>query len=233
MKLKKFSVIFAIFIIFSSSTIIGLCQPNSSSDEKPATILVIGFGPFLNFSVNPSELIAAELDGEIINNAEVIGLQILPNLSNFSESLEIAYDAIDCYNPSFIFPLGLAAPYDKIRIEKIGYNLKLENRPDARIEKLIPNGRWIRISDYPALKIVLRLKLEGIPSQIAFYPGLSLCNGMLYSLLHYIDVNNLDIKSGFIHVPLHKSDEHPDGMELETMVNATRMIIEVTMNHYT
>jgi len=232
MKIKKIFVILTIFIVFSSSTIIGFCQTTNSYEEEPVIVLVIGFGPFLNFTVNPSELITEELDGEVINNAEVVGLQILPNLSNFSESIDIAYDAIECHNPSFIFPIGLAAPYDKIRIEKIGYNLKVENNTNPRIERIIPNGRWIRISDYPAMKIVIKLKLEGIPSQIAFYPGLSLCNGMLYSLLHYIDVNNLDIKSGFIHVPLHKSDENPEGMELDTMVNATRMIIEVTMNHY-
>ena len=232
MKIKKISVILTVFIVCLSSTTIGFCETTNSYEEEPIIVLVIGFGPFLNFSVNPSELIAEELDGEVINNAEVVGLQIQPNLSNFSESIEIAYDAIDCYNPSFIFPIGLAAPYDKIRIEKIGYNLKIENKSNATVEKLIPNGRWIRISDYPALKIVINLEKNGIPSQIAFYPGLSLCNGMLYSLLHYIDVNNLDIKSGFIHVPLHKSDENPDGMELETMVNATRMIIEITMNHY-
>jgi len=49
--------------------------------------LAVGFGPFLDYDINPSELIAAELDGETINNAEIIGLQVQPNLSNFSESI--------------------------------------------------------------------------------------------------------------------------------------------------
>ena len=68
------------------------------------------------------------------------------------------------------------------------------------------------------------------PSQIAFFPGLSLCNGILYSLLNYIEVNDLDIISGFIHIPLHKTEENPDGMEFDTMLKATRIIIKVSLD---
>ena len=55
---------------------------------------------------------------------------------------------------------------------------------------------------------------------------------MLYSVLHYTDVNDLEIKSGFIHVPLHKTEENPDGMELETMVDAARIIIQVCLDFH-
>jgi pyrrolidone-carboxylate peptidase len=55
---------------------------------------------------------------------------------------------------------------------------------------------------------------------------------MLYSVLHYVDVNDLQINSGFIHIPLHKYEENPYGMELETMVNATRIIIKVCLDYF-
>jgi len=51
--------------------------------------------------------------------------------------------------------------------------------------------------------------------------------------LHYVDINDLSIKSGFIHVPLHKTAENPDGMELETMVNATKIAIRVCLDSFT
>jgi pyroglutamyl-peptidase len=210
---------------------ITIINSQSNNINKDTTIiLVVGFGPFLNYSINPSELIAAELNGEILNNAEIIGLQVQPNLSNFTESIEIVYKAIEDYNPDYIFSIGLAAKFEKIRIEKIGYNLKIEIKDDPSPEKLVPNGPWIYISPLPAYKIVNELKSEKIPSQIGMFPGLSLCNGMLYSILYYIDVNDLNIKSGFIHVPLIKNEENPNGMELQTMVNATRIIIQVTLD---
>jgi pyroglutamyl-peptidase len=232
MKIKSLILISTVIIVLTNTSIIN-SQTINLTNEEPTIVLVMGFGPFLNFSVNPSELIAAELDGEIINNAEIVGLQVQPNLSNFTESIEIVYQAIEDINPDYVFSIGLAAPYDYIRIEKIGLNLKIESRENATLEKLITNGRWIRISSFPAMKIVRNLRSEGIPSQTGLYAGLSLCNGMLYSVLHYVDVNDLQIKSGFIHVPLHKSEENPEGMELETMFNATRIIINVCLDFYT
>ena len=229
MNKRNFSISIVFTLILISSTTISSQQ---ITNEDTTIVLVIGFGPFLIYDVNPSELIAAELDGEIINGAEIVGLQIQPNLSNFTESIEIAYQAIEDISPDYVFSIGLAAPYERIRIERIGINLKIETGENASLEKLIPNGRWIRISSLPSMKIVRQLRKEGIPSQTGLYAGLSLCNGMLYSVLHYIDVNDLPIKSGFIHVPLHKTEEHPEGMELETMFNATRIIIKTSLEHF-
>ena len=231
MKIKSLILISTVIIVLTNATIIS-SQSVNLIEEESIIILVVGFGPFLNYTINPSELIAAELDGETINNAEITGLQVQPNLSNFTESIEIVYQAIEDYNPDYVFSIGLAAKFERIRIEKIGYNLKNEIKENSSLEKLIPNGRWLHISPFPAIKIVRELRREGIPSQTSLYAGLSLCNGMLYSVLHYIDVNDLDIKSGFIHVPLHKTEENPDGMELQTMVNATRIIIQVCLDFY-
>lgn len=226
--LKRSTIILiTIILIFS-----GLFVNNSqSSTEKESTIvLVTGFGPFSRFDVNPSELIADELDGEMIGGALVVGIPVMVNLSNFSESIDIVYQAIEDYKPDYVFSIGLAAGDPRIRIEKIGYNLKIEE--NKSLEKIIPNGRWFRFSPFPSMKIVRELRKEDIPSRTSLHGGYSLCNGLLYSLLHYIDTNDLDIKSGFIHVPLHKSEDKPDGMELQTMVNATRIIIQVCLNYY-
>ena len=231
MKIKSLILISTVIIVLTNATIIS-SQSVNLIEEESIIILVVGFGPFLNYTINPSELIAAELDGETINNAEIIGLQVQPNLSNFTDSIEIVYQAIENYNPDYVFSIGLAAKFKRIRIEKIGLNLKKENKENSPLEKLITDGPWLRASPFPAMKIVRELRKEGIPSQTGLYAGLSLCNGMLYSVLHYVDINDLDIKSGFIHVPLHKTEENPDGMELETMVNATRIIIQICLDHY-
>ena len=231
MKIKHLLLLLTILIVLTNTTT--LSSHTITKNDKESTIaLVVGFGPFLNYSINPSELIAAELNGEIIQNIEIIGLQVQPNLSNFTESIEIVYQAIETYNPDYVFSIGLAAKFTRIRIEKIGYNLKKEIKENATLEKILPNGRWLRISPFPALQIVRNLRNSGIPSRTSLFAGLSLCNGMLYSVLHYIDIHNLEIKSGFIHVTLHKYEENPDGMELQTMVNATRIIVQVCLEHF-
>jgi len=222
---------YALLFLLIASPIIN----SHSSDpirKEQTIVLVVGFGPFLNFSVNPSEFIAKKLDNETISGAKIIGLPVMPNLSNFTESIELVYQAIETYNPNYVFSIGLAAPYDEIRIEKVGINLKMETGENSKLEKLIPRDRWLRISPLPGIKIVRNLRKENIPSQVSIYAGLSLCNGMLFSVLHYVCKNNLEIKSGFIHVPLHKTEENPDGMELDTMVNATRIIIKTCINHF-
>lgn len=231
MKINNLILISAIIIVLTNATIIN-SQSINLSEEEPIVVLVVGFGPFLNYDVNPSELIAKELDGETINGAEIIGFPVQPNLSNFTESIEIVYQAIEDYNPDYVFSLGLHPGSKRIRIEKIGINLKIESRENSSLEKLIPIGRWLRFSPFPAIKIVRELRREKIPSQMGLYAGLSLCNGILYSVLHYVDVNDLQIKSGFIHVPLHKTEENPYGMELQTMVNAIKIIIWVCLDFY-
>ena len=238
-KRKYITIIFVISILTISPIVYSqnlstkqIVDNKKSININNTTVLVAGFGPFLSYNVNPSELIALELDGETISGAGIIGLPVQVNLSNFSESIEYVYQAIEFYNPDYVLLIGLNPSKKKIRIEKIGINFKKEMKENQKLEKLIPNGRLFRFSHLPGLKIVFKLRNEKIPSTIGFYAGVSLCNGMLYSLLHHIDVKNLDIKSGFIHVPLHKTEENPEGMELETMFNATRIIIDVCLDHF-
>ena len=239
MKIKNLVLILLVITILTNTTIIS-SQSNTTKfsnesiiniEEDQTIVLVTGFGPFGNFSINPSELIAAELDGEIINDAEIIGLPVFANLSNFSESIEFVYQAIIDFEPDYVVSIGLHGGSDKIQIEKLGINLKIESKEEPKLEILLKKGPFFKISPFPAIRIVRKLREENIPSKTSLFAGLSLCNGMLYSVINYIDVNDLQIKSGFVHVPCIKSEEYPEGMEFGKMVNATRFIIQVCLEH--
>ena len=69
-------------------------------------VLVTGFEPFGNFTVNPSQLIAEALNGSIINDAEIVGV-VLP--VDFNESAKITTDMIEHYHPILVISLGLNA----------------------------------------------------------------------------------------------------------------------------
>jgi len=69
----------------------------------------------------------------------------------------------------------------------------------------------------------------GISAKQNFFAGTYVCNNVLYGLLRYISKNDLDIKAGFIHVPLLDSQD-PEGMELEKMIDAVEIAIKTSLN---
>jgi pyroglutamyl-peptidase len=212
----------------SSVSLETLSDVDKNIQENGTVILVTGFGPFSIYDINPSELIAKELDGEIIENATVIGI-ILP--VNFTESVEVATQAIETYNPDFVISLGLAAPASWIRVEKVGLNLRRKNVSGRIIfTRLDPYGPFFRLSSIPTYFIAREIRKAGIPARQSFRAGIYICNALLYGVMGRIKEDNLPIKMGFIHVPLLKSQNHKKGMEFEDMVSATRIAIHVCLN---
>jgi len=59
-------------------------------------VLVTGFEPFGNYTVNPSQLIAEALNGSILSDAEIVGV-VLP--VDFNKSVEMTTEAIQHYLP--------------------------------------------------------------------------------------------------------------------------------------
>ena len=150
---------------------------------------------------------------------------------DFTESVEVAIQAIETYDPDIIISLGLAAPARWIRVEKIGLNLRRKYE-DIRFifTRLNPNGPFIQLSSIPARCITKEIRKEGIPVRQSFHAGIYICNALLYGVLGYVAENDLPIKAGFIHVPLLSSQDPKKGMDLELMINATRIAIQVCVN---
>lgn len=193
-------------------------------------VLVTGFGPFGGHEVNPAQIIAENLSGQMINGATIVGI-IVP--VNYTTSVEVVTQAIEDYNPVLVVSLGLAAGYPRIFIEKVGLNLRRFGNHSCKwlnFRRLDPNGPWFRISPFPTYSIVKNIRRAGIPAQSSLYAGIYQCNALLYGVLGYIKENDLQIKSGFIHVPLLSSQD-PNGMELEKMLEATKIAIQVCLNN--
>ncbi len=238
MKSFRFSIINGIIcLLIITSTCSGLLikhnNPNSIENilNNSNVVLITGFGPFGGHEINPSQLIAENLSGKIINNASLVGI-ILP--VDYLESVIVITDAIESLNPILIISLGLAANYKSIGIEKLALNLKRikkDNWPYYKIQRINPNDPLFRVSHLPSFKIAKEIQNEGISAKPSFYGGIYICNALLYNVLGYINENNLNIKAGFIHVPL-LSSQNPSGMDLEDMISATTIVIEETLNHF-
>jgi pyroglutamyl-peptidase len=223
-------VILLLIITSMGSSISKVSLPGEvrNLDDNETVILVTGFGPFSVYDINPSELIAEELDGEVIEDATIVGI-ILP--VNFTESVEVAIQAIETYEPDFVISLGLAAPARWIRVEKVGLNLRRKNVSGRLIfTRLDSTGPLFRLSSIPTYGIAKEMRKAGIPARQSFRAGIYICNALLYGVLGYITDNNLAIKTGFIHVPLLSSQDPIKGMELDEMVKATRIAIQVCLD---
>jgi len=201
---------------------------DNTFDSEVAVVLVTGFEPFDIYDVNPSQLIAEALNGEYINDIEIVGI-VLP--VDFDESVDIVIQTVKYYNPLLVMSIGLAPGAVSIELEKIGVNLKIPllNESSWLLPRRInPDGPFIRISPINIREVTKELRGAGIPAHQSFSAGIYVCNAVLYGTLGYIKDHELSTRAGFIHVPLLNS-QNPNGMELETMIEAVKLSINTSL----
>ena len=225
MKLAYEIFITMIILLFPISTI-GCFATSVESNET--VVLVTGFGPFGQTDINPSQLITEELDGQEISGANIVGI-VLP--VDWNESVEIILETIEDLDPDIIISTGLAAGRRLISVENIGINLKHDPSDELFVfEKIDPNGPFFQGSSLPTRQITRNLRNSGIPVRQSCYAGTYICNAVMYTVLDYIEENELSIKSGFIHVPLLSSQDSRKGLELEIMVDAIEIAIQSSLS---
>jgi pyroglutamyl-peptidase len=220
MKQQQIAQVIGIFIL--------LFPISMYSASGSQIVLVTGFEPFGNFTVNPSQLIAENLNRSIINDAEIVGV-VLP--VDFNESAKIATDKIEQYHPTLVISLGLNARAQGIEIEKIGVNLKRYSKEDGTWsfpQRIDVSGPFLRFSSLNTINIVRKIREANISVQQSFSAGTYICNALFYQLLGYASEQNSVIKMGFIHIPLLDSQDQ-EGMSLQTMVDAVKITIQTCL----
>lgn len=179
----------------------------------PQRVLVSAFEPFGGADRNPSQdvltLLTQRADqGELHAQAEHRGVVLIPLTLpvEFGRAGKLLTAAIGDHSPALVVCLGLAAGTETIRLERLGVNLR-----DARI----PDNAGAQPTDAPvaadgpaALFSTLRLKAAhariaaaGIPVSLSLSAGSYVCNDLLYTALHHISSQRLQIPAGFVHIP--------------------------------
>lgn len=210
------------------------------------TTLITGYEPFDDYSTNPSEQIAEQLDGKTISDTEVVG-EVLP--VQFEYTSELLCDLIDDHNPEIVISLGLAPGRSAINIERIGININSATGVPDNVntepvnEPIHSDGPDAHFATLPVAEIVAELTDSGIPARVSNTAGTHLCNNALYSVRDYAERNNMDIHSGFVHVPHSpklaiKSSTAavsggavPPSMPVEMQADAVRQSIASTVDH--
>ena len=190
-----------------------------------AKILLTGFEPFGNATLNPS--------GEIVNriSADNIVTAILPVAYNSSASALLAL--IEKHSPDVVIMLGQAEGRTQITPERIAINLDEARIPDnegvLRVNQvIIESGPVAYKSTLPVVEIVDALKNADIPAAVSLSAGAFLCNHIFYIAQNKYE--GTSVRSGFIHVPLmdEQSEEFPGlpTMPLDQMVEAVGVILK-------
>ena len=195
-------------------------------------ILLTGFEPFHKATSNPT--------ADIVNYLETQGIAgvstaILP--VEFGTCWKTLRDLIDRERPDFVIALGQAEGRSQITPERIAINLDDARIPDnagnqPKNRAIVDGGPDGLFTTLPVDQIVDLLNDAGICASNSLSAGTFVCNHLFYSLQHYCQ--NLEIKSGFIHVPLMESQtaEFPGlpTMKLEDMVQGIHLIIRDLLN---
>lgn len=204
-------------------------------------ILLTGFAPFGESQNNPSQSVAQCLHGEIIHDAQVVGLT-LPVVMD--EDFECVAAAIDEHKPVLVLSLGLASGTTCLDIERFAVNLRVTDAGDPG-KPLAPNlPQSLVVGDSPAalfstldceqVAAAIRDK-AGVPARAHGYAGSYACNHILYQTLLYAVQRSLAYKAGFIHLPLSSEQAiaenklHLPSLPLGLMTAGVRAAIEAAL----
>ena len=189
-------------------------------------VLLTGFEPFNNSSLNPSQ--------EVIRNIahkSLVGQEVLP--VTFSTASRKLIELIDLHQPDVVISLGQAEGRSQITPEQIAINLDDAKIADnegeiLRERKIIDGGPDAYFTTLPIRRIVERLQTDGILASISLSAGTFVCNHLFYQLQHHC--KGKKIASGFIHLPLinEQAKEFPNKptMSLEEQVRGIGLVLD-------
>ncbi len=194
-------------------------------------ILVTGFDPFGEESINPAFEAVKKLPSTIAN-ATILKLEV-PTI--FNKSIDKVLASIEKEKPEIVICIGQAGGRFGITPERVAINLD-----DARIadndgnqplgKKIADYGENAYFSTLPIKSIAHTLQKAGIPSSVSNTAGTFVCNHLMYGVLHHIKQQKLSTRAGFIHIPflleqvVNKADK--PGFSLETLTRGIELAIE-------
>jgi pyroglutamyl-peptidase len=195
-------------------------------------LLLTGFEPFGGSDINPSERVVKILTGKEYPDTEII-TSILP--VDRETGPQRLIQAVEESKPEVVICLGEARGRAAINIERVAINLmdyRIKDNVGNLIQdqSIIPDGPPAYFCTLPVRQIMEAIQGAGVPAMLSLSAGAFLCNQVIYTLLHYLDKNNLAVPAGFIHlpsIPEQVAQEQPikPSMNLETMLIGMEAVI--------
>lgn len=201
-------------------------------------VLITGFDPFGGEPINP----AWEAVKRLPDNIDGVGIVKLQIPTVFKKSAKKLFENIDTVKPDVVICVGQAGGRYEFCVERVAINLDDGRIPDNEgyqpvDVKVFEDGENAYFSNLPIKAMVEEVKKAGIPAAVSNTAGTYVCNHIMYSLLYYINKNNLNIKGGFIHVPYITEQvldkKNTPYMDLNTITRALEASIKAVKNYET
>lgn len=170
----------------------------------PATLLLTGFERFGAHAMNPTESLALDLEGRVLDGWR-IRAAVLPVHRVDGPARALAL--LDEVRPAAVLHLGLAEGRARIALEQVAVNLLDYPIPDnaghrPAGEPCVPGGPAAYLGTLPVAAMHAALAAAGIPAYLSTAAGTYLCNQVFYATLHAAATRRLATRVGFVHVPL-------------------------------
>lgn len=162
-------------------------------------VLVTGFAPFGDLTVNPSGLLAQRLGDE----PGVIGA-VLP--VSYAAAGDAFAELVERHKPAAALCFGVAAESDYLLIERIAWNRDESTAADndgvtRENQEIVAGGPSAYGCTLPIPELMRVLALAGLPVTFSDHAGGFVCNNLFYRARHFIENRELYLPMAFIHVP--------------------------------
>ena len=192
-------------------------------------VLLTGFEPFGNISVNPSQCIVEHF--QALRRDHLI-TRVLP--TEYQRAGDCIAEVICENSPDVVISLGVAQSRQAINLERIAVNIDDASIADnagklASGERIAPDGPVGYWSTLPLSAMRAALEARSIPVAISNHAGAYICNHVFYSARHTLEALGRLTPCGFIHVPdlLRIDGETTTGLPLEVMIEAVEVCLNV------
>jgi len=199
-------------------------------------ILLTGFEPFNQDSINPSWEAVKLLDGL---NTHLFHVRSIELPCVFGQSVQQLSKAIALTQPDIVIAVGLAAGRSEISVERVAINIDDARIPDNANNQpidipVVPDAPAAYFSTLPIKAIVQKIRQEGIPAGVSQSAGSFVCNHVFYGLMHHVAQHSPNLRAGFIHVPAIPqqvakggSNANQPSMSLTDIVRGLRIALAV------
>ena len=197
------------------------------------TVLLTGFEPFDQDTVNPSWEAVRLLDGTLQGDVRIVGRQLPCAFALAPERLQ---QLLEEFGPELVIAVGLGPGRTDVCIERVAININDARIPDNLGDQpidipVVPHGPAAYFSTLPIKAMVRALKDAGIASSVSHTAGTFVCNQVFYVLQHALAGSA--VRGGFIHVPALPEQTVQSGMPsmaLSTVVEGLRIAVITALN---
>lgn len=185
-------------------------------------ILMTGFEPFGGQKINPSWQAVQGVTAP--EGVELIRRELPVRWYDTSAAVKALIEELQ---PDAILLTGQAGGAERIRVERVGLNLRDAGAADnagvvVRDTPVFEGAPTAYFSTFACKDILAALTNAGLPAAYSFSAGAYLCNEALYTALHLLP----GAKCGFIHLPfLPEQSEKHFTLPLDRQILALQLVL--------